>query len=62
VDSYYHLVPLIWCYCSVGYLSHSVDYSRSSYLKWFTNVGVFPRISLANEETIVFTRGCVVRD
>jgi hypothetical protein len=27
---YYHLVPLVCCYCSVGYLSDSVDYSHSS--------------------------------
>jgi hypothetical protein len=31
VHSYYHLVPLVCCYCSVDYLSDSTDYSRSSY-------------------------------
>jgi hypothetical protein len=56
VHSYYHLVPLVCCYCFVGYLSDSIDYSRSSYLEWFTDVGVFPRISSANEETFGFTR------
>jgi hypothetical protein len=45
----------------VGYLSDSVDYSRSSLLECFTDVGVFPRISLANEETFGFTRGHGVR-
>jgi hypothetical protein len=32
VHSYYHLVPLVCCYCSVAYLSDLVDYSspRSS--------------------------------
>jgi hypothetical protein len=40
VHSYYHLVPLPCCYCSVGYLSDSVDYSRSSQLEFFTDVGV----------------------
>jgi hypothetical protein len=29
VHSYYHLVPLVCYYCSVGYLSDSVDYSLS---------------------------------
>jgi hypothetical protein len=61
MHSYYHLVPLICCYCSVGYLFDSVDYSRSSYLEWFTDLGVFPHISLADEETFGFTRGCGVR-
>jgi hypothetical protein len=28
--SYYHLVPLVCCYCSVGYLSNSVDDSSST--------------------------------
>jgi hypothetical protein len=55
VHSYYHLVSLICCYCSMGYLSDSVDYSRSSYLEWFTNVYMFPRISSADEETFGFT-------
>jgi hypothetical protein len=27
VLSYYHLVPLVCCYCSVGYISDSVDYA-----------------------------------
>jgi hypothetical protein len=57
VHSYYHLVPLVCCYCSVGYLSDSVDYSRSSLLEWFTNAGMFPRISLADEEIFGFTHG-----
>jgi hypothetical protein len=26
VDSYYHLVPLVCCYCCVGYLSNLVHY------------------------------------
>jgi hypothetical protein len=51
------LVPLVCCYCSVGYLSDSVDYSRSSLLEWFTNAGMFPRISLADEEIFGFTHG-----
>jgi hypothetical protein len=29
VHSYYHLVTLVCCYCSVGYLSDLVDYSLS---------------------------------
>jgi hypothetical protein len=57
MHSYYHLVPLVCCYCSMDYLSDSVDYSRSSYLKWFNNVGVFSCISSADEETFGFTRG-----
>jgi hypothetical protein len=61
VRSYYHLVPLICCYFSVGYLSNSVDYSRSSLLEWFTDVGLFPRISSADEETFGFTRKRGVR-
>jgi hypothetical protein len=44
MHSYYHLVPLI-CYCFLGYLSDSIDYSRSSLLEWFTDVGMFPHIS-----------------
>jgi hypothetical protein len=62
MHSYYHLVPLVYCYCSVGYLSNSVDYSRSSKLEWFTDVGVFPCISSADEEAFGFTHGCGVRD
>jgi hypothetical protein len=27
MQSYCHLVPLVCCYCSVGYLSDSVEYS-----------------------------------
>jgi hypothetical protein len=30
VHSYYHLVALVYCYCSVGYLSDLVDSSSSS--------------------------------
>jgi hypothetical protein len=41
MHSYYHLVPLVCCYCSVGYLSDSVDYSSSSWLECFTNVVCF---------------------
>jgi hypothetical protein len=48
VHSYNHLVPLVCCYCSVGYLSDSVDYSSSPYLECFTDVGVFSCILLAN--------------
>jgi hypothetical protein len=29
VHSYYHLVPLNCCYCFMGYLSDSIDYSIS---------------------------------
>jgi hypothetical protein len=61
VHSYYHLVPLVCCYCSVGYLSDSIDYSRSSYLEWFTDIGVFPHISSIDEETFDFTHGRGVR-
>jgi hypothetical protein len=57
MHSYYHLVPLVCCYCSVGYLSDSIDYSRSSSLEWFTNIGVFPYISLADGEAFGLTRG-----
>jgi hypothetical protein len=52
VHSYYHLLPLICCYCSVGYLSDSVDYSNSSQLECFTIVGVFPCISSADGGSI----------
>jgi hypothetical protein len=41
VHSYYHLVPLVYSYCSVGYLSDSIDYSSSSWLECFTDVGAF---------------------
>jgi hypothetical protein len=57
MHSYYHLVPLVCCYCSVGYLSNSVDYSSSPYLECFTGVGVFPCILSADGETFGFTRG-----
>jgi hypothetical protein len=57
VHSYYHLVPLVCCYCSMGYLSDSVDYSRSSYLEWFIDVGVFPCILSADGEAFGFTHG-----
>jgi hypothetical protein len=33
VHSYYHLVTLVCCYCSVGYLSDLVDYSLSLSLR-----------------------------
>jgi hypothetical protein len=56
VHSYYHLVPLVCCFCSVGYLSDSVDYSRSSYLKSFTDIDVFLCISSDDEEAFGFTR------
>jgi hypothetical protein len=61
MHSYYHLVPFVCCYCSMGYLSDSVDYSCSSYLECFTDVGVFPCISSADGEAFDFTRGCGVR-
>jgi hypothetical protein len=61
VHSYYHLVPLIYCYCFAGYLSDSVDYSSSSYLECFTDVGVFPCILSVDGETFGFTRGIGVR-
>jgi hypothetical protein len=61
MHSYYHLAPPVCCYFSVGYLSDSVDYSLSSYLEWFTNVGVFPCISSADEEAFGFTCGHGVR-
>jgi hypothetical protein len=60
MHSYYHLVHLIYYYCSVGYLSDSVDYSRSSLLELFTDIGVFPHISSTDEETFSFTHGCGV--
>jgi hypothetical protein len=61
VYSYYHLVPLVCCYCSVVYLFNLIDYSHCSYLEWFTNVGVFPCISLADGEAFGFTHGRSVR-
>jgi hypothetical protein len=60
MHSYYHLVPLVCYYCSVGYLSDSVDYSHSSELEWFTNIGVFLCISSADGEAFGFTRRCGV--
>jgi hypothetical protein len=54
VYSYYQLVPLVYCYCYVGYLSDSVDYSSSSQLECFTDVGVFPCILLADAEAFGF--------
>jgi hypothetical protein len=61
MHSYYHLVPLVCCYCSVDYLSDSVDYSSTSYLECFTDVGVFPCILSTDGETFGFTCGCGVR-
>jgi hypothetical protein len=46
VHRYYHLVPLVCCYFFVGYLSDSIDNSRSSQLEWFKDVGMFPQIWL----------------
>jgi hypothetical protein len=60
MHSYYHLVPLVCCYCSVGYLSDSVDYSSSSLFECFTDVGMFPCILSVDGETFSFTRGCGV--
>jgi hypothetical protein len=57
MHSYYHLVPLVLSYCSMGYLSDSVAHSRYSWLEWVTNIGVFPHILSANEETLGFTHG-----
>jgi hypothetical protein len=57
MHSYYHLVPLVYCYCSVGYLSNSVDYSSSSWLECFIDIGVFPYILLADGEIFGFTHG-----
>jgi hypothetical protein len=61
VHSYYHLVPLVCYYCSVGYLSDSVDYSISSLLECFTSVGVFPFILSADRQAFGFTHGRGVR-
>jgi hypothetical protein len=55
MHSYYYLVPLICCYCYVGYLSDSVDYSSSSQLKCFTDIGVFPCTLSVDGETFGFT-------
>jgi hypothetical protein len=48
---------LLFFYCSVGYLSDSVDYSSSSLLECFTDVGVFPCIIPADGEAFGFTHG-----
>jgi hypothetical protein len=45
VHSYYHLVPLVCCYCSTGYLSNSVDYSSSSALPMLVYFLVFHRLT-----------------
>jgi hypothetical protein len=57
MHSYYHLVPLICCYCSMGYLSDSIEYSSSSKLKCFTDIGVFPYILSADGKAFGFTHG-----
>jgi hypothetical protein len=57
VHSYYDLVPLVCCYCSVGYLSYSIDYSSSSQLECFTDVCVFSCISSSDKEAFEITRG-----
>jgi hypothetical protein len=44
MHSYYHLVPLVCCYCSVGYLSDSVDYTSSSALPTLVCFLVFYRL------------------
>jgi hypothetical protein len=54
--SYYHLVPLVCCYFSVGYLFDSIDYSSSSQLECFIDVGVFPCISSDDREAFGFPR------
>jgi hypothetical protein len=61
MHSYYHLVPLVSCYCTVDYLSDLIDYSSSSLLKYFTDVGVFSHILSADGETFGFTHGCGVQ-
>jgi hypothetical protein len=61
MHSYYHLIHLICCYCSLGYLSDSVDYSSFSYLECFTDVGVLPCILSADGKTFDFTHGCGVQ-
>jgi hypothetical protein len=61
VHSYYHLVPVVCCNCSVGYLSDSVDYSHSSQLEWFIDVGVSPCISSVDGEAFSFTHRCGVQ-
>jgi hypothetical protein len=44
VHSYYHLASLVCCYCSMGYLSDSVDYSSSSALPMLVCFLVFDRL------------------
>jgi hypothetical protein len=44
VHSYYHLVPLIYCYCSMGYLSDSVDPRSSSGLLTLVCFLIFHRL------------------
>jgi hypothetical protein len=61
MHSYYHLVHLVCCYCSMGYLSDLVDYSSSLYLECFTDVGVFRCSLSAGGEVFAFTRGCGVK-
>jgi hypothetical protein len=61
MHSYYHLVLLVLSYCSMGYLSNSIDHSRYSLLERSTDIGVFPRISSAYEETLGYTRRRGVR-
>jgi hypothetical protein len=41
----------------MGYLSDSVDYSSSSQLEFFTDVGVFSYILSADREAFGFTHG-----
>jgi hypothetical protein len=55
MHSYYYMVPLVCCYCSMGYRSDSIDYSSSSWLEYFTDVGVCSRILSADRETFGFT-------
>jgi hypothetical protein len=57
MHSYYHLVSIVYYYSSVGYLFDSVDYSSSSKLEWFADVGVFPCIPSADREAFGFTHG-----
>jgi hypothetical protein len=61
MNSYYHLVPLILSYCSVGYLFDTAGHSPFSLLEWVTDVGVFPCISWADMERLSYTHGRGVR-
>jgi hypothetical protein len=61
MHSYYHLIPLVLSHCTVGYLSDSVGHSRYSLLNWVTDVGVFPRISSADEKHLVLLANVVSR-